>query len=218
MHFKFQILLPVPVVLVGFLISLVRVSAIRCSTQYGPCPDEYVGRLASFNKRPLYAINAGEIKKGLPAQAGEVRTIKHLTGRLEVSVEVEKPRVAVQLGDDAGKQWLVTLDGAVVAQTNQTSLPKMIVRSGKISRDDQNFVSAVKLTELTARARKTDRAELIGENLTIYTDGIQVIMPLVGHDPQVLVGSLQLILERGTIEGKRPVKIDLRFKNAVVIY
>ncbi|MBI3289937.1 hypothetical protein HYZ78_00905 [Candidatus Microgenomates bacterium] len=225
-NFKFQIsnvqliisvLLILPLL---FFVSQIKVSKIFCRTQYGPCPESYREKLIPFVGKPLYRVNGGEIKKTFYAveKVGEVRVLKHFMGELDVVIEVSKAGVAVQAGDDTSKIWLVTLDGTIVGQTTQSSLPKLIVRSGRVSPEDPNFVLAVRLTELFARARKVDSAEIVGQDLMVATEGIQVIMPLVGHDPQVLVGSLQLILAQGTISGKRPVKIDLRFKNAVVTY
>lgn len=209
-----------PLVLLILFLTSVRVKNVTCQTQYGPCPDSYEEKLSKFLKKPLYKTTSDEIKKSLAGAGGvgQVRLLKHVSGTLEINVEVTKLAVAVQVGDDNKKLWLVNLEGNVVSMASQSSLPKLIVKSGRVSSEDPNFVSAVRLTELLARARKIDSAEIVGQDLTVATEGIQVIMPLVGKGPQVLVGSLQLVLERGTIEGKRLSKIDLRFKNAVVTY
>lgn len=214
------VILTIIIVVFLFLITQIKVTEVSCRTQYGPCSAQYEEKLSALLKKPLFSIRASDVKKILVSAGGvgEVNIHKHLTGRLEVHVEVEKASVAVQAGGDSNKLWLVTLEGNVVSQVGSSSLPKLIVRSGRISHEDSNFVSGIRLVELLSRARKIENAEIRGNDLTLYTEGSQVILPLEGRDPQVLVGSLQLILERGTIEGKRPVKIDLRFKNAVVSF
>ena len=214
------VLLAVFIAAILFFLTQIEVTKISCQTQYGPCPDHYGEKLSTFLKRPIISITSNEVKKNLSAagEIGEVRILRHLSGLLEIQVKVSKASIVVQAGDDNSKLWLVTMDGTIVGQTNQSSLPKLIARSGRISPQDQNFVSAVRLVELLARAGKIDDATIINGDLVVATRGTPVIMPLSGRDEQALVGSLQLVLERGTIEGKKPVKIDLRFKNAVVTY
>lgn len=218
-------LLLVPLILLILFTNSVRVKKVSCFTQYGPCPDSFSEKLSGFVGRPLFTIGASEIKKslsgvgavGLPAQAGEVRVLKHLNGRLEVNARVEKPRVAVSINGEQ-KLFLVNLNGEIVSEAFYSSLPKLTVRIGKVSPKDSGFVSGVRLVELTSRAAPIENAEVTSEGLVFTTDGTQVLMPLSGRQHQVLVGSLQLILTRSTIEGKRLSKIDLRFKNAVVSF
>lgn len=207
----------IPLVLLVLFASSVRVEKVSCFTQYGPCPDSYSERLTKFVNQPLHLVNNGEVKKSLSGVGvvGSIRVLKHLDGKIEVNVEVEKPRVAVSI-NSGQKLFLVNLNGEIVSQVPESSLPKLIVRAGKISPEDSGFVSAVRLVELASRAMAVSGAEMSDEGLHFTTDGTKVLMPLSGRDAQVLAGSLQLILGRSTIEGKRPVKIDLRFKNAVV--
>lgn len=213
------LVLLIPLVLLVLFAGSVRVKKVSCFTQYGPCPDSYNERLREFVGRMLYSVSneeAGEKLSSLGA-VGEVRVLKHLGGKLEIEVEVEKPRAAVSINGEQ-KLFLINLNGEIVSQVQTSSLPKLTVRVGKVSPEDSNFVSALRLVELSSRAVAISGAELTGDGLTFNTDGTQVLMPLSGRDPQVLVGSLQLILGRSTIEGKRVSKIDLRFKNAVVTY
>lgn len=215
----FLIFLAIVSVLLLFLGLQVKVTKISCYTQYGPCPESYQERLTTLTGRLLYTVGGSEVKESLSALGvvGKVRVIKHLSGKIEVVVEVEKPRVAVNVGR-GHKLLLVNLNGEIVSQVEASSLPKLSVGTRKISPEDSNFVSALRLVELSSRAVPVSSAQMSGEDLVFTTDTTQVLMPLSGREEQVLVGSLQLILTRSTIEGERPVKIDLRFKNAVATY
>ncbi|MBI4058702.1 hypothetical protein HY404_00525 [Candidatus Microgenomates bacterium] len=158
--------------------------------------------------------------KGIRSDLANIKDIKvkrKIPDTLIVMVEMSKPKVAIQNeGQQAGKFLLVDISGNIVGQANQTSLPKIMVE-----KNDQLNSWLIQLVDLLSRSFGTDKISIFrlnGNGLSFQLDGAEIILPTTDKDSQLLVGSLQLVMKRFTMDSKQPVKIDLRFKNPVVTF
>lgn len=208
-------------ILSGILISLMffivlnlKIGKIVCNSQYGPCSTVQNTAFSPFLGERILTISNSDIKKTALSLSGvnEVSSFKHLTGWLEISMELSKPKMAVQLNN---KFFLLDERGDLVGQQEETQLPKIIIDNNQILDHNSHLVPVINLIDLLFLAFKLDSATLAENRLLFNIDGVDVLMP-ANKNPQILVGSLQHILNSSTIEGKRPEMIDLRWKNPVV--
>lgn len=204
------------------------INFILCRTQYGPCSDSQEKAFSGFLGENLIFISSGEVKDTALSltgvRGGQIRKI--LPDILLIKLTQVKPQVALEVGkgfgSDVGHFLLLSLDGEVVGQTTSTSLPKLSISDlsqiNDISKiQKETLQKTLLILVLIGQAGQNPHGFLVQEELSVRVDGIDVVFP-TDKDPQVLVGSLQFIMSRFTIEGKKPVKIDLRFKNPVVTF
>lgn len=206
--------------LVLFLASdTFRVKSLVCKTQYAACSSEIEASLASFAGEHIFLASEEEIKQTVLAnfKVREVFVKKVLPSEILVLAEERKPMVGI-LPEGEEVVFLVDREGMVLQKLEATNLPKLGVEGKTLvvgEKIDGALSSAVVLLDLLARAGYKTDGQLDQELLLARLEGARVVLPL-GEDPRVLVGSLQLILTRATIEGNKPRLIDLRFKNPVV--
>lgn len=204
------------------------INFILCRTQYGPCSDSQEKAFSDFLGENLIFVNSGEVKDTALSLTGmrDVQIRKILPGILMIKLTQVKPQVALEVGkgfgSDVGHFLLLSLDGEVVGQTISTSLPKLSIpdlsQINDLSKTQKETLQKTLLIlVLIGQTGQNPYGFLAQEELSVRVDGLDVIFP-TDKDPQVLVGSLQFIMSRFTIEGKKPVKIDLRFKNPVVTF
>lgn len=213
----------VPLVL---FLGSIKVKKITCKTQYSPCIASLDELFAPLIGARLLTLSTRAIKDtalSLPS-VREVKVFRHLSGKLEVVLTITKPYGALVLRLPDGKLsqqlFLVDHEGRRVGTTDATTLPTLVIPSSLMSISDYNPNLSLYLgiADLMSRARGIQDMELTADALTFRVEGVDVWFPRESHDPRLLVGSLQFILARSTIEGKQPVKIDMRFKNPIIIF
>ncbi len=213
------------VLLVPFSGSI-KVKKITCKTQYGPCTaslEEQLSRLMGARLLTVSTHAIEDIALSLPS-VREVHVYKYFYGKLEVVLNITKPYGAIQLrlpnGELSQQLFLVDQGGRRVGTTDVTSLPTLVIPSSLMSISDYNpnLSPYLGVADLMNRARGIKTVELTADALIFRVENVVVWFPQETIDPRLLVGSLQFILARSTIEGKQPVKIDMRFKNPVVVF
>lgn len=198
--------------------DLFKVKNISCQTQYADCPKETEDSLGEFSGNHIFLVDEAKIKRMILAdfRFRQVFVRRILPASLEVLVEERKPIGGILVGEN--QVFLVDTEGVVLAKVAKTNLPKLEMGERQISvgtQIDGEIRSAVVLLDLLAKAGYKMEAKLSAGIISGQILGAQVLLPL-DRDPQVLVGSLQLIFTQATIEGRKPISIDLRFKNPVV--
>lgn len=198
------------------LLLIPKVEKISCNTQYGPCSAVQNAAFSPFLGERILTIRDDDIKKTALSLSSvtEAYAVKHLTGWLEISLELSKPKAAVKANN---KFFLLDEKGNLLRQQEETQLPKIVIDNNQVRDRNPHLVPAINLMDLLFLAFKLDSATLTGDRLQFNIDGVDVMMP-TNKNPQILVGSLQHILNSSTIDGKRPETIDLRWKNPVVTF
>lgn len=209
-----------------FQTNFLKVKSVSCKTQYGHCDlnDEKV--LSKIQGQNLFFADIGNLKTEL-AQNFRNRNIfiqRVFPNRVSVFLEKRKSQVAFKLADSQTPGFFVVdEDGVVLGKVADTPLPTITLNS-----QGDTLVVGERLTERAKNAanlvyttfRSQGKADGLLEDgfisVSIAND-ITVYYPLDG-DPSVLVGALQLILNRSKIDNQLPKSIDLRYSNPVLRY
>lgn len=200
--------------------SLLAVTTIICRTQYGPCSPVTERAFSGFKGEQFFLLDRGEVRTTALSLSGveDVWVRKQIPNTLIVDLTVGKPVVALDVGDgvgDRGKFLLLTENGEPIAQATTTSLPKLSLATTSDPPGETIVKRALVLLAEFGQSGFNARGKIQGENILLTIGNTEVLIPLA-KDPLFVIGSLQLMLDRFTIEGKQPRKIDLRFKNPVV--
>lgn len=203
---------------ISTILASLKVTQIACNTQYGPCSSAQTGAFSYLLGKRLLSISRAEV---IAVEVPGIRNLefsKHFSGKLSIMLEIAKPVVALTTGER--NFFLADREGNVVGEMPDTSLPKLIISPNlmTISSKNPNLANATRVVDLLFRAKHIERFEITDNTLGFRISGSEVLFPLNGKNPQILVGSLQFILSRSTIDGKEAKTIDLRFKNPVVIF
>ena len=168
-----------------------------CTTQFGPCPPQYT----SVRKMSVFPeIKTVSVTYRFPLT-------RHLT------VQLRTPLGTIGTPDQ-DTVWLTDDKGVIYSQTNNLSLPLLVLnREFKLS--DQLTEPEIQAQKILSSASHLSSSRLVGQ-LT----GSDVMFDL--NTTQVLMkapsASLQELIARSRIDGKLPRKIDLRFSRPIVTY
>lgn len=222
--FFFLLILLLFASIIYFLPRAIRVRAISCKSQFGPCS---LGDKLSV----LEGKNLFEAKKDAAHVLGSEDTISEFSiqykipDRLEVAVIEKKPKFALK-EKNSSTFLLVDKEGTVLRITEENSLPQVSVE-GKLPNVGEK-VSGEQLFALnliySVYAYYQVREGAVEEgSLAVYLPGnLKAIFPLKG-EPDVLLGALRLIIGRLNERTKDTrinelgiSQVDLRFKNPVL--
>lgn len=191
--------------------SLFEIKSLRCFTQYGPCQN-YEEKFSKFLGKNIFLLKDEDLKSVLRSEK-QIKSFsikKRIPGTLVINLVVRKARV---LGNSGDKSFLLDTEGEVIGEAQNSSLlPKLSMRSDALHSD---IVWAVKVLSLLNQIGFFSNGVLSANDLDVKIGELEVKMPK-NKDPVILAGSLQFMLKRFTMEGRIPVKIDLRFKNPIV--
>lgn len=193
-------------------LAVFRVEHIICKTQYGPCPPEIENSFSAFLGENLVTAAENKVRDKELSNIEDIRVQKKLPSTLLISVKLRKARLAVVGG--AGKLTLVDIEGRTLGETEESLLPKLFLSDSEISESELKF--AARMIAYISGFEPAVEGTL-GREFILRTRGVEVVLPKSG-DPQLVAGSLLFILEKVKMEQKNPVKIDLRFRNPVVVF
>ncbi len=204
------------IILVGIFLSerVIKIRNFECTSQYGPCSSNVLDSI-EVDEGSLY-----QSKKAIREKLTNNRLIKDFDFRFippsTMTVFVIEKKAVVATGREGeGTYELITEEGDVLREVSETQLPKIITRE-VISDKEIKFLSVL-LRELSredeVREGTVDKDSMVVK----LSNGPKVILPLEG-DPDVLLGSLELILSWLNREGEmtRIGIVDLRYKNPVL--
>ncbi len=185
---------------------------IVCTTQFGECVDSLRSILSPLLGKQTLFVNRRDVEN-LLLDRPEVRevSIKKKLRELVVKLNVSKPVAAIQSG---GNYLLVDETGKVVARTEKTFLPPILVQA---ETKDTDIKWAILTVAFIKELGFNPQSELNNGELLVTVNATQVLIPK-NKSPRLAAGSLQSIITGFTMKGKQPVKIDLRFKNPIVSF
>jgi hypothetical protein len=204
-----------------FSLPLIIKVEVKCSSQFGECPQSVNVDLANFNGKNIYTAKSkisGILNKNL--MVADFSLQYKIPNIINVNLLIKKAEFALK-DETNGKVALVDKEGKIMSVTSESSLPMVLI--GNV-----NFEPGQKVSDTELFALKIIRGIWIMyqvQTLTLEKDsltvdlpnGIKVILPLEG-DTDVLLGSLRLIY--GRIENPESLgkysSIDLRFKNPIL--
>lgn len=208
-----------------FQTNFLKIKSVSCKTQYGPCDSNDEKVLSKIQGQNIFFADAGNLKDEL-AQDFRNRNIfiqKVFPNKVSVFLEKRKGQVTFKLADSQTPGFFVVdEDGVILGKVTDTPLPTITVKNGDTLVVGERLIAreknAADLVYLTFRSRGRTTGELEDDFVKVYIENdIVVYYPLDG-EPRVLVGALQLILNRSRIDNQLPKSIDLRYSNPVLRY
>lgn len=196
--------------------TLWKVKRIECSTEYGPCIESLKETFNPLIGKNLILTGRDDVKNVVKdrLEVHRVRIRKKLPETLIVDVEIAKARVAVP---QEGKFKLLDLTGNIVGEGEDSTLPKLnvIPTLAEISENDVKW--AVETLYYLDVLGFDVNAAFDNGGMVVDVNGTEVVLAK-SREPTLAAGSLQFMMTRFKMEGKSPVKIDLRFKNPIVTF
>ncbi len=174
-----------------------------CTTQFGSCPPQY---LSTRRLTSLPEIKSVSVTYRFPF----VR---------QINVQLRTPLGAVG-SPDQNSVWIADDSGVLFAQTDNVSLPLLILtREFKLSdKLSQPEIQSLKiLNSISSFSNSRLVGQLNNAVLSFNLNSIQISASTDTLDSSWLA-SLQQLISRSRIDGKLPHKIDLRFSHPIVTY
>lgn len=203
---------------------VVRVQAIECKTQYGPCTLDEERSLGEFLDQDFLLLDTTLIQKRVLERDFKNKRIlveKVFPNKLVVVLEKRKPIVVLDTPQAQGV-FFVDKEGMVIGSAESSTLPLLLVDTGK------NFVvgepvleeviNASKILYLVYTSQGTKQGVLANQVLAVTLSGGTLVSFLAEAEPEAKVGALQLITSRSRMDGKLPKTIDLRYSKPVLTY
>ncbi len=191
-----------------------------CVDQDTRCNPEIEKSLSSLNNKSFFNAKK-QIKKILNNNFMilEYSVQFKLPNILQVNILTKKPSFGINNGID--DYYLVDSAGHILAKTNQTVLP-YIVLDGQTyqtgDKVDDKVLNALKLIDGVYKMYQTKSGTLEKDTLFVNLPGqVSVIFPVTDFDRDLLLGSLRLIysnIRNG--EGQTYSQIDMRYRNPVL--
>ncbi len=216
----------VTVIVFSFLMTLriIKISNIECFSQYGDCPVEITSKLESVKSKSL-SNSKKEISKILRDNflISDFSTQFKLPSTLKVNLVIRKAVFALRQ-KDTDNYTLIDKDGYVVAISNSSNLPTVIVNEKlknvgeKVS--DRDLFS-LKLINGVFNMYQVNFGDIRDDSLVVeLPSDLTVIFPLeesIERDSDFYLGVLRLIVTKIETENSGKYReIDLRFKNPVL--
>ena len=203
--------------------TIIKVGAVYCRTQYGPCTQEEEKRLENLVGRDFLQLDA--IAAAVKISENDFRIRRALVekifpGSLTVIIEKRKPITAVVKGEN--RVFLVDQEGVVVDLTETSTLPNLLVPENTElivgERVLEDILAAAKILYLVNKSQGAQSASFEKQLVTVYLPGniSAIFAPVEGLE--VRVGALQLILSRIKMDEKLPKTIDLRYSKPILNY
>lgn len=193
----------------------IKITTIRCKSQFGPCSKS----IEDLTQKSLHLTVLSARKSLENVLSGEDKINKFKLHYLfpntyTIDVVENKGEVAVS-GNTTGPFKLFSREGVYIDEVADTSLPKVLVKASRVN--DKDIKSAIIITYNLSKIYSVSLAELTSEGLAANVSGLTITFPL-DRDIDVILGSLQLILSRlNTLsENHKISSVDLRYENPVI--
>jgi len=203
----------VSLVLSPFLITqfLVKVK-IECLSQFGQCPTEINSKLKNLNSKNLFNSKK-DVSKILKAETlvSDFSMQYKLPNILLINLLVKKPMYAIK-DASLGKIFTVDKDGHLLSEVASTTLPLVIQNDQKVNTFTLNLMLGI------YQMYQVGYGTIVNDALVVdIPNGLRVIFPVGGDDPEILLGALRLIYSKVTTEYAGVYsEIDMRYKNPVL--
>ncbi len=200
---------------VVFYFGKSKIEAIDCQINQTPCPAEIEKEWEDllgqnfFLARPKQKI--GEMKASHPHwEKIEIKKIP--LNKILVEITTRQPVACLLVGD---KTFLLDQEAVVVKEVEANpGLPE--IETEKFHQEEvKKALAAIAL--VSQQSLPFNRLKIISlEELLLFLPEIEVFLPTEAMAEKI--ASLQVIVSRAKIEGKIPVKIDLRYKKPVITF
>lgn len=207
-----------------FFSNVFLIKNIICKTQYGPCSKKEEQELEEIKGKNLFLFKKSDVQEVLVKNFlnRKVTLQRVFPNTVVVVIEKRKPIAAFKLPNTPDKVYLVDREGKIIEYVQNSLLPVISLinssQSFAIGNSlDEKMTNAAQIVSLTFKSQGAKEGVLENTRLMIYLEEMEIYYPL-DRDPRVVVGALQLILNRSRMMGKLPKSVDLRYSNPVLRY
>lgn len=192
-----------------------RIEKIECLINSTTCGEDLVNEFAEFYGQNFFLVNQGRKARLLEnnhPQWEKVQIKKIPFNKLLVEIRTRQPIACLNV-----EEKIFLLDKEAVIMGDVEVNPGLLII--EISKFNQEEVKKGLEAAFLAKqySLSVERIRIEGsERLVFFYPETEIILPL--EDIGSKIASLQMILSTAKIEGKLPVKIDLRFKKPVIIF
>lgn len=201
--------------------TLVRVAAVYCKTQYGPCTQDEEKRLENLAGQDFFQLDT--VLVATKISESDFRIKQALVEKVfpnSLNVILEKRKATVGIAVENGV-FLVDSEGMIIALEKTSTFPVLYgLKSDMVvgERASQEVVNAARILSLVNKAQGANTAYLERDSArVILANDISSYFSL-DADVEAGVGALQLILSRIRMDGKLPKTIDLRYSKPILKY
>lgn len=192
-----------------------KIKKIECQINKTPCGQEIEGELREFLDQNFFLLNPKQkIKELKPSHPHwqEIKIKKIPFNKISVEITTYLPVACLKVKEEV---FLLDKEGVIVGDIDvNPGLPE--IETEKFEKEIvKKALEVIFLVEQYSLSYK--RIKIEDQNkLVLYLGETEVFLPR--EELAAKIASLQMIISRAKIEGKLPVKIDLRFKKPVVAY
>lgn len=192
-----------------------KIEKINCQINKTPCGQEIERELREFLGQNFFLLDPKEKISQLKASYPhwqEIKIKKNPFNKISVEIKTYQPVACLKVQD---KTFLTDREAQIVGEVEvNPGLPE--IETEKFNQEEvKKALEAIFLAEQYSLSSQRIKIENQNE-LVLYLGETKVF--LTTKDLPLKIASLQMITNRAKIEGKLPVKIDLRFKKPVVTY
>lgn len=201
--------------------TLVKVGAVHCKTQYGPCTQDEEKGLDDLVGQDFLQLDT--VSVGTKVSESDFRIRRALVEKVfpnSLTIILEKRKAAISIASANGV-FLVDSEGMVIAFAKTATLPILYgVKSALVvgERVSPEIEASAKIIFLVNRAQGANTAYLEDGSLRVSLPNDISAQFSLDSDLRARVGALQLILSRIRMDGKLPKTIDLRYSKPILKY
>lgn len=200
---------------VFFYFGKSKIKKIDCQINKTPCGEEIERELKEFIGQNFFSLDPKEKIRELKASHPhwqEIKIKKNPFNKLSVEIKTYQPVACLKVQD---KTFLTDREAHIVGEVEvNPGLPE--IETEKFNQEEvKRALEAISLAEQYSQSLQRIKIENQDE-LVLYLGETKVFLPT--KDLSLKIASLQMIISQAKIEGKLPVRIDLRFKKPVVVY
>ncbi|HUS51988.1 MAG TPA: hypothetical protein VMX77_00815 [Candidatus Bathyarchaeia archaeon] len=216
--------------------DFLAIKRVTCFVDDLACPGDYWTNLLGFSLgKNFFVFPAGEAEEKMMAAFPDIEkaTIsKVFPDQIKMVVKLRKPVAAIAYQEDFKQEtatfsaeFLIVDEKGIIFQKTGSPLGLPVILTDYLERGDLGqkvdyhpVCQSVDLVILLSKlGLKPESVRVSGQEIQLQFEGDLEVFFSSEKEASVQVGSLQLILSRTKIEGKRLKRVDLRFDKPVIV-
>lgn len=205
-----------------------NIQKISCFEEENLCSADIYGDLASLViGRHLLFLSSPQVAAKIRAKypfLKEIKIVKKIPPELQFILKKREAMAALVKESSPDENYLVDEEGFCLKKASATDLPLVLVQElPKIAvgekPEDRAITKAIEIIkELKLNLFEPKTAKVNPFNIEVRLEGDELTIFSTFKELKIQINSLQLILTRAKIEGKKISRLDLRFDKPVVVY
>lgn len=232
----FSLSLFIPFLLFLLKSDFLAIKKVTCFVDDSACPGDYWTNLLGFSLgKNFFVFPAGEAEEKMMAAfpgIEEATISKIFPDQIKMVVSLRKPVAAIAYQEDFKQEiatfsaeFLIVDERGIIFQKTASPLGLPVILTDYLKRKDLGqeidyhpVCQSIELVILLSKlGLKPESVRVSGQEIQLQLGESLEVFFSSEKEASIQVGSLQLILSRTKIEGKRLERVDLRFDKPVII-